>query len=174
MGCCVTGAGTKTQGRCNKVKFVQPELTRVSSAVRSETLSIYYGTHSIVMLMLSHDASDQGRILNWLDAIGPQNAARVNSVYIVYSRKRELHEMEKNLLIEMKRRGVRTSPADHGVVTMIKLGHPYLCDNESILHEVDLVRFWKLSALFQSSMGKTLRVQWASIFRRDACYQDRA
>ncbi|PIA95024.1 hypothetical protein CB0940_08480 [Cercospora beticola] len=127
--------------RCYEATTDQPAITRVSRVVRGDTLSIFYGGHPFIFRLISTDGSDKDKILQYLDTIGLVNASRLEEVYIVYARKQQEKEIEKDLLREMKVRGVITGGMDKlGVVRLTRLGYPFSQTDSGVLDAVTRAR----------------------------------
>lgn len=127
--------------QCHEATTEQPDITRVSSAVREDTLSIFYGGHPFVFRFISSDGTDKHKILQYLDTIGPHNARRLEEVHIVYARKKQAKEIEKDVLREMKVRGVSTGGmANLGVVRLTRLGWPFSQTDSGVLDAVTRAR----------------------------------
>ncbi|KAK5721181.1 hypothetical protein LTR17_014822 [Elasticomyces elasticus] len=68
----------------------QPAITRVSRQVRADTLAMFYGTnHFIVEFRYVQSVTlakvEDHKASQWLEAIGPQNAAAIKAITIYYS-----------------------------------------------------------------------------------------
>lgn len=107
----------------------QPELTRVSRQVRKDTLPIFYGHHPFVYRVTAGNvqASVQ-KLLDWLDTLGPTNAAMIRRLVLVYLRKKNLRYFTVKLLPELRRRGLDTA-----VLRYERMGHPFQLNELAVL-----------------------------------------
>ena len=88
----------------------QPSLTKVSTAVRADTLPIYYGKH-IFYAFVSDVEEDGATLLRWLSTIGSHNASLLRNIILVYGKKTVAHYIVRDLQPEMARLGVRVGDA---------------------------------------------------------------
>ncbi|KAK0287847.1 hypothetical protein LTR91_022260 [Friedmanniomyces endolithicus] len=88
----------------------QPSLTKVSIAVRADTLPIYYGKH-IFYAFISDVEEESASLLRWLSIIGPHNASLLRNIILVYCKKTVARYIIKDLQPEMARLGVRVGDA---------------------------------------------------------------
>lgn len=96
-------------------------IAQVSKSVRLETLGIYYASYEFFGTMFE-PSRDRAGIMKWLKAIGPDNAAQITSLRIVYSRKQYLRFMKQKMIGKMREMGLRV---DDGVVEAVRLKAPY-------------------------------------------------
>ncbi|EME45504.1 hypothetical protein DOTSEDRAFT_79472 [Dothistroma septosporum NZE10] len=90
--------------------------------IRNDALSIYYGDHPFVAKLYD----DEKKLLQWLDAIGPVNAAR----------KRSMKYIKDELLEELCCRGLNIDEKA-GVLTLVRMPFPFRYDEKSVLSELD-------------------------------------
>ncbi|KAK1071436.1 hypothetical protein LTR74_003313 [Friedmanniomyces endolithicus] len=106
----------KTMCICNTLSYFtpaeisQPSLTKVSTAVRADTLPIYYGKH-IFYAFVSDGEEDGTTLLRWLSTIGSHNASLLRNIILVYGKKTVAHCIVRDLQPEMARLGVRVGDA---------------------------------------------------------------
>ncbi|KAK0781735.1 hypothetical protein LTR02_013195 [Friedmanniomyces endolithicus] len=106
----------KTTCICNTLscftpaEISQPSLTKVSTAVRADTLPIYYGKH-IFYAFVSDGEEDGTTLLRWLSTIGSHNASLLRNIILVYGKKTVAHYIVRDLQPEMARLGVRVGDA---------------------------------------------------------------
>ncbi|EME84711.1 uncharacterized protein MYCFIDRAFT_82809 [Pseudocercospora fijiensis CIRAD86] len=102
-------------------RSVQLAIAQVSKSVRAETLGIFHASNHFFATIFD-TPKDRGVIMRWLKSIGPENASKITSFHIVYSRNEQLRFVKKKLVKKMKEMGLRV---DDGVVEATKLKAPF-------------------------------------------------
>ncbi|KAK0255127.1 hypothetical protein B0A54_11299 [Friedmanniomyces endolithicus] len=105
----------------------QPSLTKVSTAVRADTLPIYYGKYTFYAFISDVEEDDE-TLLRWLSTIGPHNASLLRNIILVHDEQAVAHYIVKDLQPEMARLGVRVGDA----VKLKRAAYPHCNSNECI------------------------------------------
>lgn len=80
---------------------------------------MFYGGSQFYFTLFEDVEVEAEVVLRWLKKIGPDNAASLRDIALVYSRKKDLKCMERELIPEMSRAGVKAT------VKLVRLRHPF-------------------------------------------------